>query len=320
MLSGQSACEVILRLYSHERARGGVVLLTFTYDFLSIESYSQSPRQHLCRRNHFTLIVSPPYSRKTRRHQSSEADTICKSPAHHYRVISKHIYVVQKSTSKPPTEKLLVVPKVLIDKITVPSWFRHDTLTTATKTTLQHTGKLLTNLSSAWSPRHHCDSAPFHLQNGPCQIDSFWPHLGQPESRWCRHHSYWKLTSFSPRPQHTLTTLLWKIHLNTTSQSLRQEGISSAKIFWKIDHFITSDLRMKSTFSSTKSLHSYCFISIFSQNPHTPLIRGWYNLQVTCTSLSSHSEHICCPKQHVQPASWNFALLTSFGTAKITLV
>jgi hypothetical protein len=147
LLSGQSACEVILRLYSHERARGGVVLLTFAYEFLSIKSCSWSPRQHFCRRNHFTFIVSPPYFCKTRRHHSSEADTICKSPAHQYRVIQR-TDVVQKSTSKQPTEKALVVPKI-IDKITVPSWFRHDTLTTATKTTLQHTGKLHTNLSSA---------------------------------------------------------------------------------------------------------------------------------------------------------------------------
>jgi hypothetical protein len=45
--------------------------------------------------NHFTLIVSPPYSRKTRRHHSSEADTICKSPAHHYRVIQS-TYMLSK--------------------------------------------------------------------------------------------------------------------------------------------------------------------------------------------------------------------------------
>jgi hypothetical protein len=104
------------------------VLLTFTYEFLSIESCSQSPPQHFRRRNHFTLIVSPPYSRKTRRHHSSEADTICKSPAHHYRLIQL-TYVVQNSTSKPPTEMSLVVLKVFIDKITLPSLFTHDTLT-----------------------------------------------------------------------------------------------------------------------------------------------------------------------------------------------
>jgi hypothetical protein len=138
------------------------------------------------------------------------------------------------------------------------------------------------NLTAHWETSHQpfqcmitspsLRERPFQLQNGP--IDNFWPHLGQPKSRWCRHNSYWNLTSFSPRPHHTLTTLSLKIHLHTTSQSLRQEGISSAKICWKIDYFITSDLRMDSTFSSTKSLHSYRFISIFSQNPHTPLIRG----------------------------------------------
>jgi hypothetical protein len=99
-------------------------------------------------------------------------------------------------------------------------------------------------------------------------------------------------------------TLSQKYHLNTTSKSIQQDTSSSEKM----NHLTTSGLRIFWTFSSAKSLRSHCFSSILSQNPHTPLIKSWYNSKVTCISLSTHSAHICCPKQHFRIPLWKTTL------------
>jgi hypothetical protein len=123
-------------------------------------------------------------------------------------------------------------------------------------------------------------------------MSHFWPHLGQPESRWCRHHSYWKLTSFSPRPHHILTTLVWKIHLNTTSQSLWQEGISSAKIFFENRpfHYLWPQNEVNISFDEITPLLLF-HLHILAEpayTTHKRLIQFASHLHITIESFRAH--------------------------------